>query len=238
MSWQIIIVAQVIASAIMTVFTRKLSLTDRKLFFVIGGLSYGMVAIMGVVFSFVFGAASVNPAPAHAWPYLITEGAFIPISWLLQYKIIQRLGASNAVLVTMLNYVGTAALGLIFIGEKVSVYFWVGLILILSSIVIAFKVQPDTIHRQNTTTTLKIILVISMVATYSFGMFAEKQAIDIMGVWSYARIGWSLQFVGSLILVGLYGRSELSHLNFAKTQKGLFLGFLTSISGGLYIYTL
>lgn len=238
MTWQIIILAQVLVSALMTVFTRKLSLADHKLFFVIGGVSYGVVALMGIVYSFLFGVGVTKFPSSVAWPFLITEGVFIPISWLLQYKIIRHFGAGNAVLISALNYVGTASLGFIVFREYFSVSFLVGFLLILASIVVAFKIQPDTVHRQTASTRLKISLVVVMVATFALGMAAEKQAINVIGVWQYAQFGWTLQFIGAAGLLALFGRSELTHVTRKKLRGGAILGILTSVAGVLYIYAL
>lgn len=238
MTFQIIIIAQVLVSALMTIFTRKLSLTDRKLFFVIGAVSYGVVAIMGILLSLMFNAHSISFPQSQAWPYLILEAIFIPISWLLQYKIIQKLGASNAVLTTMLNYVSAACLGFVLLGDTFSVRFLIGLVFIMASIYIAFNVQPDTKHELQTSKLVVIVLVFCMALAFAFGMFTEKRAIDIIGVWSYAMFGWSLQFISSLVLLVLYGKREIVHTTAPKVRKAMLLGFITSIAGGLYIYAL
>lgn len=222
----------------MTIFTRKLSLTDRKLFFVIGAVSYGVVASMGILLSLTFNAHTLSFPQSQAWPYLILEAIFIPISWLLQYKIIQRLGASNAVLATMLNYVSAACLGFVVLGDTFSVRFLIGLVFILASIYIAFNVQPDTKHELQTNKLVVIALVFCMAVAFAFGMFAEKRAIDIIGVWSYSLFGWSLQFVSSLGLLALFGRKEIPQLSATKTRKAMLLGLLTSVAGALYIYAL
>lgn len=238
MTWQIVILAQVLVSAFMTIFTRKLSLLDRKLFFVIGCASYGMVAVIGLLVSWVFSPAHLVFPAANAWPFLITEGVCIPVSWLLQYKIIQTFGAGNAMLITMLNYVGTAALGFLFLNESFSRTFLLGLICILASIWFAFKVQPDSEHKGRDISLATVFPIICMVATYSVGMLAEKQAINVIGVWDYARYGWFLQFAMAAVLLAVYGRKEIKHVTSEKIGRGIILGLLTSLAGVLYIYAL
>lgn len=69
-------------------------------------------------------------------------------------------------------------------------------------------------------------------------MLFEKQAIDVMGVWQYARFGWFMQFVCASVLVMAIGRKEFRHLNNNTVKKALILGLLTSMAGGLYILAL
>lgn len=238
MTWQVVIIAQVIVGAFMTIFTRKLALTDRKLFFVIGSLSYAMIALVGFVLSLLLGGGLPETPSGEAWKYLVAEGLLIPIGWLLQYRVISLLGASNAVLTLVLNYLGAAMMGFCFLDEELSAGLFAGAALIIASIFIAFRVQPDTKHRDSAALLTKILLVVSMAIFFSFGTFAEKRAIDLIGVWNYACFGWAMQFVGALGLMSLYGRKELQHVTRAGVRKGLMLGFITSIAGGLFIYAL
>lgn len=238
MTWKIIIITQVLVSAAMTVFTRRLALNDRRLFFVIGVLSYGVIAIMGFIFSIVFGQGLPTVTNPAVWPYLLIEGIFIPVSWLLQYKVISMLGASNAVLATMLNYVGAAITGFIFLNEKYTLTFLIGVLFIFSSIYISFRIQPDTAHTENSTLKTKTLIVASMAIFFAIGIFSEKQAIDLIGVWNYASFGWGLQFAGAFLLLLIFGRHELNHITRRSVQSGLILGFVTSIAGGLFIYAL
>ena len=238
MTWEIIIIAQVLVSAAMTVFTRRLALNDRKLFFVIGALSYGVVAAMGFIFSIVFGQGMPTLTNAAVWPYLVIEGIFIPVSWLLQYKVISMLGASNAVLATMLNYVGAAITGFIFLNEKYTLAFLIGALFILGSIYVSFRIQPDTVHSENSALKTKALIVTAMAIFFAIGIFSEKQAIDLIGLWYYASFGWGLQFVGAFLLLLVFGRDELNHITRRSVRSGLILGFVTSIAGGLFIYAL
>lgn len=238
MTWQSVIIAQVVVSAVMTIFTRRLALTDRKLFFVIGSLSYGMVAMMGFIYSVVFSGGLPSFPASNAWPFLLLEGFAIPIWWLLQYKIIGLFGASNAVLITMLNYAGAALLGFSFLDEPFSAGFFIGSLLILSSIFIAFWVQPDTTHHISVGLSTKVLLVLGMATSFSIGTLAEKQAIDLIGVWNYASFGWALQFICAMALLSLYGRHEWAHVTTKSVRGGLLLGLMTSVAGGLFIYAL
>ena len=238
MTWQTVIILQVIVSAGMTILTRRLALAERKLFFVIGVLSYAVVALMGFVYTLVFAGGLPHLPHGQVWLYLVAEGGCVPAAWLLQYKIIGYLGASNTVLVSMLNNVASALLGIIFLHDKFSLGFIAGTGLVLSSIVIVFRVQPDSRHQQPASTLKKISLIAAMVGLYAVGLFSEKRAIDTIGVWNYASFGWLLQLIGALALCSFYGRHELSHATWRGVQKGLTLGFVTSLAGGLFIYAL
>ncbi len=238
MTLHLIIIAQVFASAGMTILTRKLALADRKLFFLIGCLTYGVVTVAGLAFSLLFGGAWPHFPTANSLPYLLAEGVAIPAAWLLQYKIIGIFGASNAVLVSILNYVATAAMGIVLLHEAVSWKFFIGAALIIVSIYLAFRVQPDRTHHFTVSPFKSGLLIAAMVALFAVGMFSEKQAISLLGVWDYSAYGWSLQFVGVLLLYALYGGHEWAHRTSSSLRGGLLLGLITSISGGLYIYAL
>ncbi len=236
--WPLVIIAQVIVSSIMTITTRKLSLSNQRVFFVVGFFIYLMVAIMGILFSFIFGVDANYWPSATAWQYIFPACIGIVVSWLLVYKTISMFGASNAVLITMANYIGTATLGYVVLGEHVSSSFLIGAVCIIISLWIAFRVRADNSHTDTIPTYVKILIVAVMVAAFSFGMMFEKLAIDTMGVWEYARYGWLMQFVCATMFVGFIGRSEFDHINKATVKKAVILGLLTSFAGGLYILAL
>ena len=236
--WPVVIVAQVIASSVMTVITRKLSLSNRRVFFVVGFVIYAVVALMGIVYSLVFGVDLAYRPSLEAWRFILPASIGIVTSWLLLYRTISIVGASNAVLITMVNYIATATLGFLVLGEAVSSTFLLGAVLIVASMYIAFSVRADTSHTANVPLRTKVLLVAAMATAFSFGMLFEKQAIDVMGVWQYARFGWFMQFVCASVLVAVVGRKEFRHLNKDTVTKALFLGLLTSVAGGLYILAL
>lgn len=238
MKWQILISAQIIVSAGMTILTRKLALIDRKLFFVIGVLSYAMVALLGFIFSLIFGSGLPHVANNHAWLFLVLEGICIPAGWLFQYKIISKLGASNGVLLALLNNIAGAIMGFLLLADRLTAGFLVGASLIIGSILIAFRIQADNAHHERLSITRKIVLVAAMATLFAIGIFAEKRAIDMIGVWNYSSFGWGLQFCSALVICVIYGRGELSHIRWDSVRRGLTLGFVTSIAGGLFIYAL
>ena len=134
----------------------------------------------------------------------------------------------------------TSAQGIVIAIQQLFIGFALGfsIRLVLSSIVIVFRVQPDSRHQQPAATLKKISLIAAMVGLYAVGLFSEKRAIDTIGVWNYASFGWLLQLIGALALCSFYGRHELSHATWRGVQKGLTLGFVTSLAGGLFIYAL
>lgn len=222
----------------MTIFTRRLALSDRKLFFVIGVLSYFTIGFMGFIYSIVFGHGLPDIPSGKAWLFIVAEGFFIPAAWLLQYKIISKLGASNAVIITTANNAATAFLGFIFLKESFSPLFIVGSVFILGGIVTVLRIQPDMNHRETVPSNKKLLMILVMLSFYAFGMLFEKKAIDLIGVWNYACFGWGMQFVGALAICVFYGREEIVHITATSVRKGLLLGLMTSVAGGLYIYAL
>ena len=156
--WPVVIVAQVIASSVMTIMKRKLSLSNRRVFFVVGFVIYAVVAIMGIVYSLLFGVDLAYRPSLEAWRFILPASIGIVTSWLLLYRTISIVGASNAVLITMVNYIATATLGFLVLGEAVSSTFLLGAVLIVASMYIAFSVRADTSHTANVPLRTKVLL--------------------------------------------------------------------------------
>ncbi len=238
MSWALVITLQIIASSLMTIFSRKLALSNRKLFYTIGVFSYGIVAVMGIVWGIIFqGGVHAFPSP-EAWLYIVIEGICIPASWLLLYKIISVIGAANSTVTALVNTVVAAVLGIVFLHEPFTPSFLFGALLLLGSGYLALTIQADDTHRSKVSLIKKVVMVASMALLFAIGMYFEKKAIDSVGVWDYAIFGWSMQFVGALCICLFFGRSELAHITAVGARKGMLLGFMTSIAGVLYIYAL
>lgn len=164
--WPVVIVAQVIASSVMTVVTRKLSLSNKRIFFVVGFIVYAVVALMGIVYSLLFGVELSYRPSLEAWGYIIPASIGIVTAWLLLYRTISIVGASNAVLITMVNYIATATLGYLVLGEEVSSTFFLGALLIVVSIYIAFSVRADTSHAAKVPLRTKVLLVAAMATAF------------------------------------------------------------------------
>lgn len=238
MTWQVAIIAHVVVSALMMIFARRLSLSNRKAFYVVGFMSYMMISITGVAYSLIFGVPWHYLPTSAEWLYILPAGIGIATAWLLQYRIIGLLGASNAIVTTMAKYIGTALLGFIFLHEGISATFILGAMLILTSIWLTLRIRPDEAHRLTVSRGKLALIIVSMVIAYSFGMMFEKIAIDSMGVWQYARYGWPMQFVSASVFMLLIGRKELLHADKAVLRGAAMLGLLTSVAGVFYILAL
>jgi drug/metabolite transporter (DMT)-like permease len=238
MTWQTIIILQIIVSSIMTIFTRQLTLTSKKMFFAVGVVSYVTVACAGWVISILYGDGMLSIPPSSAWPYLIVQGLFIPAAWLTQYKLISNVGAGNAMIVTTLNTLGTAMLGIIFLQEGLTLSFILGTLLVLCGVVIALRLKPDSKNGIRMSFYSKLLLTVLGAVFFAAGMYSEKIAINSIGASDYVAFGWSLQAIGAITLFGLFGRNESAHFSRKFIGKGILLGLLTSIAGGLYIYAL
>jgi len=222
----------------MTIFSRALALSNRKLFYTIGVFSYGIVAVMGIVWAVTFQGGIQSLPTAQAWIYIAIEGVCIPASWLLLYKIIGIIGAGNSTVTALINTVVAAVLGIVFLRESFTPTFLLGALLLLGSGYLALTIQADDQHHTKVSLIKKVAMVLAMASFFSVGMFFEKKAIDAIGVWDYAAFGWGMQFVGALLICSIFGRSELAHVTKTGVQKGMILGFMTSIAGVLYIYAL
>lgn len=238
MTWQIAITLQVLVSSIMTLFTRRVTLSVKNVFFGVGVLSYFMVALMGFVYSLVYNHGLPVAPSLTTWAYILLEGFCIPLAWLILYKMISLIGAGNAVIVSSLNTTAAALMGVFFLHESLSITFALGAVFILVSALTSLRLSPDLRHHPKATFGKKVLLASSGAVLFALGMFAEKMAITNMGAFNYSAFGWGMQFVGVCVVFALFGRKELPHLSRSVIHKGLLLGFITSIAGGLYIYAL
>lgn len=238
MTWQTAILLQIIASTGMTLFARRLSLSVKQVFFGIGVTSYLAVAVMGMVFSLIaIGSLPALPSAA-TWTVLIIEGICIPAAWLIQYKTITYVGAGNAITISTLNTIAAATIGVMLLGDAFTAAFAVGGLLIVTGTLVSLRIKADIAHRSKGTFLFKLALISFGAILFAIGMTAEKIAIDSITVWHYSFYGWTMQLIGASILFALFGRSELPYISHKAISKGLLLGFMTSIAGGLYIYAL
>lgn len=114
MTWQIAITIQIFVSALMTMFTCRLTLSNKQVFIGVGVASYFMVALCGLIFSLIYNRATPPPPSAIAWGYIFIEAICVPAAWLIQYKLIGYIGAGNTITVSTSNTISTAALGVLF----------------------------------------------------------------------------------------------------------------------------
>lgn len=238
MTWQAAITLQVVVSSFMTLFTRRLTLTVTQVFFGVGMVSYATVASSGLILSIINNGGSPVLPTGNAWLYLAIEGLCIPLSWLMQYKLIRYIGAANAVIVSALNTVGAALLGILFLKDGLSTWFILGAALIILSSLVSLRIRPDTEHGIAASLPIKVALALAGAAFFALGMFAEKQAITTIGVWNYTAFGWGMQAVGALLIFICFGLKEIPHLRKGVIIKGIMLGLITSVAGALYVYAL
>lgn len=238
MSWQLIISLQVIVSTCMTLLIRHYSLKSQKTFFTTGALSYTAIAVSGTIISLI--AQHRLPQVVHldAWWFLVGEGICIPIAWLIQYRLIRSIGASNATLVSTFNAFAAAMLSIVLSGDDLSGRFLFGAGFLMTSAFIALSIKPNNSRVDTLSLRRKISLVILSALFFSIGMFCEKQAISSIGVWNYASIGWMMQAFGAIMIFLLFGRPEQRHISRQTIQQGILLGLVTSIAGCLFIYAL
>lgn len=239
MSWSLAMTLNIVFGSLLTILFRKLSLLDKKALFVVGVSMYFMIAVAGFAFSVIANGSLPDSPSTLVWIFLFIEGICIPGSFLLQYTIIKKLGAANAVIVIAGNALGPALLGILLLGEVIPTVFLLGALLIFASIAIVYHIHPDTKHRKRRGNVWRNVWPVAlMMLLFSIGIFAEKVAIETFGVWNYASFGWAMQFIGASALLLLFGRNELKHHQTKTVYRGFLLGLLTSVMGLTFIYSL
>lgn len=237
MTWQLAIILQIVVSSAMTLYMRRISLSIRQVFFGVAVLSYAIIAVAGWMYAVIM-SDNIQLPPRDIWWLLVIQGVAIPGSWLVQYRLIKYIGASNAVIVTTLNTLAAAAAGVMLLGEAIDWRFVLGAVMIVGGILMALGLRADTEHTASLPFSVKVLLALTGAGLFAVGMFAEKSSVDSIGAWQYMGFGWSMQAIGSLTLFALFGRSEIRHIDRSVMRRAGALGVLTSIAGGLYVYAL
>lgn len=240
MLWQQVIVLQIIARSITTLWSRKLTIWHPKAVFSTSVIMYAVVATTGLCLSLINnnGSLPVFTNPTVFW-YLLGEGILIPISWIAQYRLLAHVGASSAVVAQTLNYVTVALFGFVFLGDPVSMAIVVGGLLLISGVVLALSIKKPSVNQTDTVPINRKILLIAISSlSLAGGLVFEKLAIEALGVWSYSFYGWTMQFIGAVVLFCLFGRQELTLFKPKFVFGAIVAGLLMSLAGSLFIYSL
>lgn len=238
MTWQLAITIQIIVASLLTMFTRRVTLFNKRVFIGVGVATYLMVVLCGFIFSIIANNGLPSLPSNTAWLYILAEGVCIPSAWLVQYKLIGYIGAGNTVTISTVNTISAALLGILFLNDGISFNFIVGAVFIIVGTAVTLRIRPDQDHHTRMPFRLILSLITAGAVLFAVGMYFEKMAINSIGAWNYSTYGWGMQFVGIVIIFILFGRKELSHINPQIIRNGLLLGLITSVSGGLYIYAL
>lgn len=240
MIWQQVILWQIIASSVMTIWYRVSSVRYTKKTFSISLAVYFVVALAGFALSFVHNQFLVPDFPnSKGVLYVLIEGACIPLAWLFSYKLLSVIGASSMVVAQTVNFLLVALFGIIFLGDKFNVFIMLGGILLIGGVGLALTTNGQNRHKNSASLSYKVLLLSLGSLFLAIGLTFEKLAINEIGVWNYAMYGWGAQLVGAVVLFALFGRKELQvHAAKGFYRSALFAGFLTAVSGGLFIYSL
>ena len=237
MSWQLTVILQITVGSLLVIATRVFSLRSKQTFFFSGVILYLMIFLVGAAIAIIANQSVPHP-PTNpvVWLFLIGEGVFIPIGWLIQYRLIRSIGANSSVVIGILNACAAALLGIIALGDAISPSFLLGAIFIIGSSFVALRVGVS--DSNDLPIRRKIGLVAVGMIVFSIGIFCEKQAISLIGVFDYAMYGWLMQLIGAVIIFIIAGKREIVHISKRAVGRGAVLGLLTSVSGGLFIYAL
>ena len=237
-TWQMVVLAQILVGSLMAVWTRHVSLKSRQYAFSVALISYACIATMGFIYS-VLHTKGLPPLPeGKVWLLLIAEGMLIPSSWLFHFKLVSHVGATNGVISSTFYGLGVATLGIVLLGETVNLLFVIGAAFILTGIYVSLTIKPDETHVSTASLNTKIFLLLGAFVCFSFGIFFEKQAITLIGAWDYAMFGWGMQLVGATILYLLFGERKLFTLPRRIWKNAIILGVLTSVAGLLFVLAL
>lgn len=238
MSWQTLVILQIIVSSLLAIWVRHVSINSRKLAFSIGFISYTCIAVMGIIYSVLYQKSLPSVPNGMVWLYIFAEGILLPACWVLHFKLVSHIGASNGVVASTFYGLGTAFLGIILLGERLNLAFFIGTLLILGAVFISLNIKPDDSHPISATFSTKALLLLGALVSFSFGMFFEKKAINLIGAWDYAVFGWTMQFIGAGILYAIFGRGEIPKLTKKVVKNAAIVGVLTSIAGILFVLAL
>ncbi|MBP9667745.1 EamA family transporter [Candidatus Saccharibacteria bacterium] len=238
MSWELIIILQVVISAVLSLITRKISLKHPDASFSIGLFAFIAIGLLGCVYATLFQGALPHLPPPHMWTLLILEGLTIPAAWLIQYKLVRHFGASNGTVISVAFILFASLAALALLREPFDIWFLSGSLSIMAAVFIVLRIAPDDNHKRTLSPKNAIVLVVVGGLLYAVGMLSEKIVVNDIGAWNYAAYGWIMQAVGASFLLLVFARHELRKLSPSIITSGLTFGALTSVAGMLYIYAL
>lgn len=227
-------------SSIMTLWSRRVSLVNKDIFFTTGLINYLVVACVGIVACLVHFNYNLPDLPSgNIKYYLLAVGIFIPLSWLAQYKIVSLVGAANGAIAATINYTTAALFGFIFLSEELTISFIIGSILISWATYLSLTTSADTkSKKQEASLLFKIFLISSASLFLALGLLFEKEAIILLEYWNYLFYGWTMQFIGASFIWLILGRRELKRVTLKKLLYALSLGIVVVCSGLVFVYAL
>lgn len=238
MAWHSIVLLYIVASAVLAIYTRYVSLKMDRVFFTVGIYTYAVIALTGATASILYAGGLPTLPPQEALLYIVLEGCFIPLSWLMGYRLIQRIGAGNTAISTTVDIIAATALGAIFLSEHISPSFLLGGVFIIVAAFLSLTVNASATSATHTSLQEKILLIGGRALLIAVGIFFEKKAIDMIGSWDYMFYGWSMQFLMATIVYWFFGRNERHIVTRDIIQKSLSIGALTVLSGMLFVLAL
>ncbi len=242
MSLNTIVLLQIITSSFLTLWYRQTGIVLKNRTLQISFFVYIWVALSGTLIALAANNFAFPGLPSKdAWLFIVIEGLFIPAYWIIQFKLISLLGASNAVITQTLNYWVAAAFGLLILGEGLTKNSVAGLLLIVAAVYLSlstdYKASRNQLKGININY-LKIMLVVAAALFFAIGMTAEKLALGKVEVWDYALYGWSAQFIGAAIFYFAFGRKRKIAINRKFMLYSTTAGLLTALSGAFFIAAL
>jgi uncharacterized membrane protein len=242
MPWSTIVVLQIISSSFLTLWYRRTGIVLKNQTLQISFVVYICVAFCGVLISLFANNFTLPALPSKdALIFIAIEGFFIPAYWIIQFKLINLLGAASSVVIQTLNYWTTALFGLLLLGEELSTYFIYGFIFIVLAVYLSLSVNIRRLQTKASVKSfknMKITLVIIAALFFAIGMTAEKLAIDKTGVWNYAFYGWLAQLGGATAFYYIFGNRKAKFISKKFLFYSVIAGFMTALSGFFFIYAL
>lgn len=228
----------------MALITRAAAVRTRRTFFFSGTLLYGVIALFGMCASTIANQKiPTPPTDLTTWLFLFGEGIFVPISWLISYRIIREVGATNGVLISLFNTMLATFAGIVLVEKNwPAPEFLLGAILLIFASLVVFKIS-----QQNGADDSRAIFanfkkavgwILLGAVTYAAGIIFENAAVQNLAPKNYIFYGWTMQFLFALMIFAIFGRREIKKIRKKSVFYSIAMGFLTSISGILYIFAL
>lgn len=250
--WQQVMLLQIVVSSFMAIWYRKVAIKHKSNFFTTAIIVYFVVAFMGIIYSLINNNWAIPAVPdINQLKYALFAGLLIPVSWLLYFIIIARVGAFSAGIAQNFNFVILAGLGFVILKDPLQITTVVGGLFIAAAVWAALSINvPKTTVATNSGDNsgklaqfkahplANMVIIIIAALALAFGLLFEKLALDSMGVWTYTTYGWSAQFATTVLIFLVFGRHEISKINPLYIRNAFIAGLFTAAAGGLFVYAL
>lgn len=241
MPWPLLMTGQNVALALFAITSRVIAKRFHHAALPLNMVVFGVISASGLLLAFLTGAAHIS---AHSFwqyaPIFIVAGLCFGITNMLSFTVLQYVDAAIGTLLMAFNIISSVILATLVINEGLTIRQLIGSLVVVISMYLVLSLRfSDYRHKR-----LWLGVFLSVVASLFFGvaMTSEKYLLNHVNLQTYLTFGWSFQFIGTLVVVGCFGKFLKADFGLLKKVRfwrwALAAGSLRVIGGLLFVLSL